>query len=749
MAAGGGAQEKNPAPDYTRDILPIFKTHCFSCHSGDSARADLRLDTKAGIEKGGASGPLVKPGDPKASLLYRRITSDVDGAVMPMGFAPLSKEKIDAIAAWIAAGAKLTGSGAASKHWAYEKPVKTKPRVIPHDWWAYYPIDALTQEVQLKHGVRHSPWADKTTLIRRVTFDLTGLPPTADEVQNFLNDNSRSAYEKVIDRLLASPAYGERMAAWWLDLARYADSNGYEKDANRTMWPYRDWVINAFNKDMPFDQFTVEQIAGDLLPAATRDQIVATGFHRNTMINEEGGVDQGEQRWLTLVDRVSTTGTVWLATTIGCAQCHDHKYDPVTNDDFYRMLAFWESAEEPTLDLAPQVVKDLRAQLAAATGERDKTKEKTPERDAAQKRVDDIYKTLVAYPDYGTTLVMKEKVWETPKTNVRIKGTYLAVGKPVTAETPGFLPPRPKPTPVNRLGLARWLVSKDNPLTARVTVNRIWEQAFGVGLVKTSDDFGTQGERPEQQRLLDWLAVTFMEEGWSFKKLWKWIVGSGTYQQSSVCSTELREKDPENRLLARGPRFRLSAEAIRDNALAVSGLLSRKVGGPSVMPDQPPGVWKTPYSGEAWNTSQGEDRYRRSVYTWWKRSSTYPAFMTFDATSRETCTAKRVRTNTPLQALVLLNDDQMLAAAVRLGQVMKQKGIERGFVQVLARQPNSAETRALVKVYQDAMARYLAKPEQATKFLGREKGSSADPVDAAWAVTAQVLLNLDETITKE
>lgn len=749
VTAFGGTQQAKKAPTFADDVRPIFKTHCFTCHGPEKQEAGLRLDTKEGVEKGGFSGPLFKPGDPKASLLYRRVTSDEDGTRMPMGFAPLSKEKTDTIAAWIAAGAKVTGATPSAPHWSYVKPVKPTPPVVPDHEWGRQPLDAFAEETIAKHGVRHAGEADRATLVRRVTFDLTGLPPTYEEAQAFIDDRSPDAYEKVVDRLLASPAYGERMASLWLDLARYADSNGYEKDANRTMWPFRDWVIKAFNADMPFTEFTIEQVAGDLLPNATKDQIVATGFHRNTMLNEEGGVDQGEQRWLTLVDRVATTGTVWLATTIGCAQCHDHKYDPVTNDDFYRMLAFWESTSEPTLDLAPKPVQELRAKLAAAQTKVDGTKDKTPEREAAVKERDTLAALSAKYPDYGTALVMKEQLWKRPQTNVRVKGTYLALGKLVTAETPAFLPPRPNPSPDNRMGLAKWLVSRDNPLTARVTVNRIWEQAFGIGLVKTSDDFGTQGEKPENQKLLDWLAVEFMDQGWSFKKLWKTIVMSNTYRQSSLCSADLRDKDPENRWLARGPRFRLSAEAIRDNALAVSGLLSRKVGGPSVMPDQPAGVWRTPYNGETWTTSKGADRYRRSVYTWWKRSSTYPAFVTFDATSRETCTAKRIRTNTPLQALVLLNDDQMLAAARHLGRLMEEKGVERGFAQVLVRQPTAAETKTLVQIYEEALVRYMARPGDAAKLLGEAQPTGHSPVEAAWAVAAQVLLNLDETITKE
>ncbi len=689
------------------------------------------------------SGPVIKKGDAKGSLLYVRITSDKEGAQMPMGFAPLSKQKIDLIAAWIDAGAEIDDANE-PVHWSYVKPVKPKPPVNGEN-----PIDAFVDEMLASKGLKRSPMADKATLIRRVSFDLTGLPPTYEESRDFLNDARPDAYERMVDRLLASPAYGEKMAQLWLDLARYADSNGYEKDQNRSIWPYRDWVIKAFNKDMPFTDFTIDQIAGDMLPNATQDDIIATGFHRNTMLNEEGGVDKGEQRWLTLVDRVSTTGTVWLATSIGCAQCHDHKYDPVKNDDFYDMLAFWESSDEPTLDLAPKPVQELKARLAEATSKRDKLAEKTPEREAADKEVASLTDKLKSYPEYPTTLVFKEKPDTKPQTFVRIKGTYLAPGKLVTAETPAFLPPRPKAAPDNRLGLAEWLVSRDNPLTARVTVNRLWEQAFGVGLVKTSDDFGTQGERPEYQKLLDWLAVTFMDDGWSFKKLWKRIVMSETYKQDSKASGAMLEDDPENRLLARGPRFRLTAEEVRDNALAVSGLLSKKVGGPSVMPDQPDGVWRAPYSGEQWVTSKEGDRYRRSIYTWWKRSSPYPPFLTFDATSRETCTARRIRTNTPLQALVMLNDEQILAASRKLGQLMKARGIARAFQTVLVRKPTDKELATLQKIYQQALARYNAAPAEAATFLKEQQATLGSANDAAWAVTAQVLLNLDETITKE
>jgi hypothetical protein len=603
-----------------------------------------------------------------------------------------------------------------------------------------------------------------------VFLDLIGLPPTPAEVDAFVNDTSPDAYEKVVDRLLASPHYGERWAKPWLDLARYGDTHGYEKDPRRTIWPYRDWVINALNKDMPFDQFTIEQLAGDLLPNATLDQRIATGFHRNTMINTEGGVDAEEYRVAAVVDRVNTTATVWLGTTLACAQCHTHKYDPFTQQEYYQLFAFFNSnADKSTSDgdmlqlptPEQQAVLDEIAKLEAVQS-----------RSAALKAVRDqlaeAKKKLNA--EVAKTLVMKD-LPEPRETFVHIRGNFLNKGDKVEAGVPNVLHPLAiaEGAPLNRLALAKWLVSPDNPLTARVMVNRIWEQFFGRGLVLTSEDFGSRGEPPSHPELLDWLATEFVRDGWSMKRMQRLIVLSATYRQSAAVSPALLEKDPYNRLLARGPRVRLPAELVRDQALAVSGLLSRKIGGPSVMPPQPDGIWNSPYSGEKWQTSTGEDRYRRGLYTFWKRTSPYPSFMSFDAPSREFCVVRRPRTNTPLQALTLLNDPvyveaaQALARRIVIGGDDPMSRAEHGFRHVLARTPTSAEVEALVALYQTEVAHYrqdvnsadamagkfdqkqpkLEKPQETLKTKVVE---SADL--AAWTVVANVLLNLDEAVTK-
>ena len=617
----------------------LLKARCVSCHGADSQQARLRLDTRDGLLKGGVSGAAIAAGKGKDSLLLKRILGQ-GGARMPLGFAPLNAHETAVIRAWIDAGAAWP-DGANAKHWAYLPPKNVAPPAVhlkAYQNWPRNSIDYFVLARLEKEKLVPSLEAPKTTLLRRVTLDLTGLPPTVEETQAFLADTSKNAYEKVVGRLLASPRYGERQARGWLDLARYADTNGYEKDSRRSMWPYRDWVINAFNSDMPYDQFTIEQIAGDLLPNPTPSQIIATGFHRNTMYNDEGGVDRDEQRWLTIVDRVGTTASVWMGTTLMCAQCHNHKYDPFTQKDYYRFFAFFERAKEE--DFKVSADKDGKATAA--------------------------------------TLVMQEKPEATPPTTfVRIKGAFLSKGEQVSASTPAILPPMPAEAPVNRLGLARWLVSPENPLTARVAVNRCWEQLFGAGLVETTEDFGTQGRRPTHPELLDWLANHFAH-GWSLKSLLRLLVTSATYRQSSRITPALLAHDPANRLLARGPRFRMEAEMLRDITLAASGLLSPKIGGPSVFPLQPDGIWNNPYSGDTWKVSEGEDRYRRGLYTFWRRTSPYPAFTTFDASSREFCTLRRLRTNTPLQALTTLNDPAFFRAANAGGGNRLQRAADSG-----------------------------------------------------------------------
>jgi hypothetical protein len=636
--------------------------------------------------------------------------------------------------------------------------------------WPKNAIDNFILARLVKEGLRPSSELDRARLIRRVSLDLIGLPPTPEEVNAFVGDQSSNAYEKVVDRLLASPHYGERWARPWLDLARYADTHGFEKDPRRTIWPYRDWVINALNKDMPFDQFTIEQLAGDMLPNATLEQRIATGFHRNTMINTEGGVDPEEYRVAAVVDRVNTTATVWLGTTLACAQCHTHKYDPFTQQEYYQFFAFFNSnADRSTSDGDMLLLPTPEQQTALdEIAKLEKVQSKSPELKGVREQLAAAKKKL--NDEVAKTLVMKE-LPEPRETFVHIRGNFLNKGDKVEAGVPevlhdlhiaeGEIP--------SRLTLARWLVSPENPLTARVVVNRMWEELFERGLVETSEDFGSRGERPTHPELLDWLATEFMRDGWSMKRMHRLIVLSATYRQSAKTTPALLERDPHNRLLARGPRMRLSAEAVRDQALAISGLLSRKIGGPSVMPPQPDGLWNSPYSSEKWRTSSGEDKYRRGLYTFWKRTSPYPSFMSFDAPSREFCVVRRPRTNTPLQALTLLNDPVYVEAAQALARRMISTGgddaasrVTRGFRQVLARLPGPGEVEPLVSLYKKEVEHYRHDKAASEALAGKldekttgdksNEGAKSKTVDtaelAAWTVVANVLLNLDEVVTK-
>lgn len=708
----------------------------------------------------------------------------------------------------------------AKTHWAYIEPVRPELPKVKNSRWLRNPIDAFVLARLEKEKMRPSPEADRITLIRRVSLDLTGLPPTLAEVDAFVADKSKDAYEKLVDRLLASPHYGEKWARMWLDLARYADTHGYEKDPKRSMWPYRDWVINAFNENMPFDEFTIEQIAGDMLPNATEEQKVASGFHRNTMFNTEGGVDPEEARVATIVDRVNTTATVWLGTTLGCAQCHTHKYDPFTINEYYRMFAFLNNADEPQMDVPSPAQKarqeKLRADIARLEAE---LKKQTPELAAAQTDWEQKFtrtlienstaeasntppaiRKIIAMPlaertekdkaallDYfrsnspalksvrdqladarkqekelkkeiPTTLVMQERS-QPRETHVMVRGNFMNLGDKVTPGVPAVLPPLPAEQPANRLTLARWLVSRENPLTARVTMNRFWGQYFGHGIVETVEDFGTQGERPTHPELLDWLATEFMRRNWDMKAMHKLIVMSATYRQSSRATPELVERDPDNRLFARGPRFRVPAETVRDIALEASGLLSPKIGGPSVFPYQPDGIWTQIYSGDKWEISKGEDKYRRGLYTFWRRTSPYPAFMSFDAPSRELICTRRPRSNTPLQALTTLNDPSYVEASEALARRMmnetKGDAADRaayGFRLCVAREPRKMEVKRLVELYQDELARFKQDGKAAEKMATTELGKAPDKTNleelAAWTVVANVLLNLDETITK-
>ena len=897
-----------------------------------------------------------------------------------------------------------TSRAPVEKHWAYVKPVRPELPPVARLEWVRGPIDRFVLARLEKEKLSPAAEAGRATLLRRVTLDLTGLPPTPEDLDAFMADRSNDAYARVVDRLLASPHYGERWARPWLDLARYADTNGHEKDNRRAMWKYRDWVIDALNRDMPFDAFTIEQIAGDMLPNATVQQKIASGFHRNAMTNEEGGVDPDESRYEVLVDRVNTTATVWLGTTLACAQCHNHKYDPFTQRDYFRFLAFFANGDfesrsfgdgtryfEPTLDLATPDQEATRKELQARVDRLDQElKTVTPAVREAQEQWEQSIRSaerawtplaprtvaatngvvLNALPDgsvlasgpnppltsytvtadttlqnitgvrletipdpslprggpgrdaYGhfrvtgihvdvapasdprqpprairfetlkvndsastfeprdlldpnargsdrrrgswainamrdaervprhavlaaatpfgipggtritvridhldgtigqgigrfklsvtdaanplegadlaarvrptltlpvaerktaqadelaaffrstspllkparealaaarksladlqipSTLVMKDRPsLEPPSFQLRVRGSFSAPAERVYARTPGALHPLREDQPANRLGLARWLVDTNNSLVARVAVNRVWEQIFGRGLVETSEDFGAQGSPPTHPELLDWLATEFVAKGWSQKALIREFLLSSTYRQLSAVTPELAERDPYNRLLARGPRVRMEAEMVRDVALAAGGLLSTKMFGPSVFPLQPDGIWNMPYNSDKWTTSTGEDRYRRSLYTFWRRTSPYPSFMTFDATSREYCTVRRVRTNTPLQALTLLNDPASFEAARALaGRIIAVGGDRRsraafGIKLVLSRAAKPAELDRLVSMYEQELDHY------------RTRDSAAASADlAAWTMVANVLLNLDEAVTKE
>jgi uncharacterized protein DUF1553/uncharacterized protein DUF1549/cytochrome c len=1004
---------------FVTKIRPILAARCYPCHGPEVQQNGLRLDSLAAALKGSISGRVIIPGDSGKSPLVRRLFG-LDRPQMPYGGPPLAADEIALIRRWIDQGAPGPDSteaiAAAShplKHWAYVKPVRPELPPVKDSAWCRNPIDRFVLARLEKEGLTPAPEADRVTLIRRLSLDLIGLPPTLQEVDDFLADRSPEAYDKVVDRLLASPHYGERWARPWLDLARYADSNGYEKDDLRTAWEYRDWVIKALNEDMSFKEFTVEQIAGDMLPNSTDDQKIASGFNRNTLLNEEGGVDKAEARWETLVDRVNTTATVWLGSTLGCAQCHNHKFDPFTQKDYYRFMAFFDSNAnykilnlgqgeghvwEPEIELpSPEQAaksKELRAGIATLQTVLDTS---TPELEAAQLKWEDdlkhdeggwtvlrpsrsssvggatlklledgsilaggknpnadtyvlqakteqtgitgvrlealsdpslpqggpgrdsdgnfflsafeveaapagqpeavqkvafklaaanesqdgysvtnlvrkrpdlagwaidsapssvpIVRFAVLVPEkpfgfeHGTLLTIRLKhemrhsarnlgrfrlaltsisepqamarvparlrpvlevplarrtekqrndvaalyrslspllqptrdqiaklqlqfkelgiptaqimgerpSFERPSTYVRIRGSYYSQGEQVYASVPAVLGSLPSDQMPNRLGLANWLVSDDNPLTARVTVNHFWEQIFGRGIVETSEDFGTQGDPPTHPELLDWMATEFMRQGWSMKKIIRLMVTSATYRQSSRVTPELEERDPYNKLLARGPRFRVEAEMVRDAALAASGLLSPKIGGPSVYPYQPEGVWDRPYSSVKWIESKGEDRYRRGIYTEIRRTSPYPSLVTFDAPSREFCTVRRVRTNTPLQALTTLNDPAFFEAAQALAQrMMTDVGPDPtaravyGFRRVLARRPTPPELDRILGFYRAELGKYQQDATSANEVIKGYSSPSLNAADqAAWTIVANVLLNLDEAITKE
>ena len=806
--------------DYAAEIRPVFAASCVKCHGPEKQQGDLRLDLKVRALEGGLSGEAIVPGNVAESAILAHLEGRDDKRVMPPKGPRLSDDQIGLIRRWIEQGAAWPddpadqGSDPAATHWAYQTPTRPEPPAVADPSWVRNPIDPFVAWRLEAEGLAPSPEADRARLLRRVSLDLTGIPPSVEEVDAFIADASPDAYEKVVDRLLTSPHFGERWARPWLDLARYADTHGYEKDPIRTMWPYRDWVINALNDDMPFDQFTVEQLAGDLLPGATQSQKVASGFHRNTMLNTEGGVDPEEARDAVLLDRVNTTATAWMGTTLACAQCHAHKFDPFPQKDYYRFYAFFNNADEPTLDLAPpeaiagrdairaqvEALKketkayqkdeadrvkvwessltaeakaalnpEARAALDVADADRDGARKKLVAEafrstDVGLKKRQEIIAELTKrVPDLPQAMVMSERS-KPRETRIHVRGSFQSPGDVVSPGVPGILPPMADEEPINRLGLARWLVRPDHPLTARVAVNRIWEQYWGRGLVGTVEDFGTQGDRPTHPELLDWLATELPRQGWSTKAIHRLIVTSATYRQASKASPALVERDPDNRLLARGPRLRVAAEGVRDIALAASGLLSPKVGGPSVFPPQPEGIWTMIYSSDKWATSTGEDRYRRGLYTFWRRTAPYPTFMAFDAPSRELSCVRRPRSNTPIQALATLNDPAFVEAARALARRLVVEGGDearsratRGFRLCVARRPDPAELDRIVALFTSERDHYRVDLAAAEALVSGAPGEPTPPPPdgadtpelAAWTVVANVLLNLDETISKE
>lgn len=767
------------AVDYATQIKPLLQQHCVKCHGATTQKAGLKLDTAAAARNGGKHGAALPD-------LLVQVVSGTHAEIpqMPYKRGPLDSAQIALVRQWVAEGAKAPADEKPSddRHWAFIAPVKAP---LPQSD-STHPIDAFVRARLAREHLAPSPPAAPATLIRRLHLDLTGLPPSTAEVDAFVK-NPAARMPALITDLLASKHYGERWARWWLDQGRYGDSNGYSIDAPRSMWPYRDYIVNALNQDKPFDQFTVEQIAGDMLPKPTREQLIATGFHRNTQINQEGGIDKEQFRIESIFDRVATTGTVWLGLTIGCAQCHDHKFDPISQREYYQLFAFLNNQDEPTMPVPDpgqdldklkaehaKVLKQIDAHIKERTSvlqEWEKTlgeqsrklldagavkilAKPAAKRSAADQRAlfkamtgtsDSVFNPLYdrhlelenIFKNGTTTLVMKE-LPQPRKTTLYIKGDFTRPSDEVQPGVPAVLPPLPAETKSDRLALAHWLIDPKNPLTARVIVNRVWQQYFGRGLVETENDFGTMGRPPSHPELLDWLAVDLMEHHWSLKHLHQLIVTSTTYQQSSFAAENKTavQADPNNYLLWRQNRLRLDAEVVRDVCLSVSGLLSPKMGGPPVYPPIPDGVMSLGQVKRAWPLSKGSDRYRRGLYTFIFRATPPPALSVFDAPDGFSTCTRRVRSNTPLQALTLLND----SAYVEFAQALAARLIKE------AKTDDARTTRA----YQLCLSRPPLERERKAiaRLLETERQAKASEAQS-WQAVARVMLNLDETITRE
>ena len=738
--------------DYNFHIKPILSDNCYTCHGPDAnkRKANLRLDLEeaAFSELKESQGHYAfVAGNPKKSKAYQNIMADDEDQIMPPADSKLSLNSYEKklIKKWIEQGAKF------EKHWAFLPPKKKEVPKIETSDWGQNEIDAFILKRLNESDIQPSEKASKETLIRRISLDLTGLPPQIEQTTALMALRSEEIIPKAVDQFLSMPAYGERMTQSWLDIARYADSHGYQDDSYRTMWPWRDWVIHAFNKNLPYDEFLTWQLAGDLLPEATIEQVLATGFNRNHPITQEGGVIQEEYRTNYVLDRTNTLGKGILGLTLECARCHDHKYDAISQENYYEFFSFFDQVNEKGL------------QMDAVQAKNKKFFADPPYITLTSKEVEGVLDFVnLDDGEQINVMVMNDSA---PKTTfIRNRGEYDQPTDSVLPNTPEVIYPFSEKLPKNRLGLAKWVVDKNNPLTARVFVNRIWAMLFGRGLVETSEDFGVQGSLPTHPELLDWLAVDFMEHDWDIKYLLKKIMLSATYQQRSELRPDLKKSDPENKLLARAQRFRMSGEMIRDYILATSGLLNAEVGGPSVKPYQPAGLWEETNAGEnrgvltTYIQDAGKDLYRRSLYTFWKRTLPPPSMTIFDAPNRDFCEVRRQNTNTPLQALALQNDIQVLEAARVLAQGMVAEKAEDPdivkdlFQRILVRSPKKEELLTLNNYYYDAVKAYEDDLEDAKKLasLGEYEQLEADPAKtAALMLTAQVLYNLDETITKE
>jgi hypothetical protein len=803
LATAVSAQQ--PSPNEPTGIQQILKVNCQPCHNEANKSSGLALTSRDAVLAGGNRGAAVKPGSPAESLLVRAVEQSGE-LKMPPG-RKLQPNEIASIRNWIEQGVAWPKDASSSSRpkgadwWAFQPVKRVAPPATEDAAWVRNPIDAFILARLEKEHLKPSSAAPKEALLRRVSLDLTGLVPSPREIRDFLADTSADAYERAVDRLLASPHYGERWGRHWLDVARYADSDGYTIDAPRQVWKYRDWVINALNHDMPFDQFAIEQIAGDMLPNPTVDQLIATGFHRNTSSNYEGGIDFEQYRVEAVVDRVSTTGAAFLGLTLGCARCHDHKFDPVSQKEFYQVFAYFNNVDEITTEAerydfnrpilkvpAPEEIarkqafdaqwsslsKELVAYVRELAARPRKPGDEDPSKDPGLiERVRNLRELRRREPTFTTTLVMRE-LPQPRESYIHLAGDFARKGLTVKPAIPAVLPQLPAEANT-RLDFAKWLVDPQNPLTSRVTVNRIWQAYFGKGIVETESDFGKQGAAPSHPELLDWLASEFVRQKWSQKAIHRLIVTSTTYRQASTRRPDTEAVDPFNKLLARQNRLRLEGEIIRDSALAASGLLTATVGGPSVYPPIPEGAMSVTQVSGAWPTATGPDRYRRGLYTFFRRSAAYPGLTVFDSPDATSACTRRARSNTPLQALTTLNDETFLEFAEGMAaRVIKEappdnkERIRYAFALALGRAPRPDEEQRLELLLNRRLDEYKTKPSRATELIykGGKFGPEGNPLnppppklaamlpadlplEAAWTSVARVLLNLDDFLTRE